>query len=330
MKTFLLFITTILLLFTGCQIPVGPNYEEDNGNNNNVALTSNVSISSLPDNAEIWIKPDASHQMEYSSINTPFVFENISTPFDWTVILKKEGYKDTTFCIDGQMLGITYSCNIILTPISSILTGNIFVTSVPSGAQILLNETITSYITPNTLENITVGIKNITLKLSEYKDTTFTINVISGETVNSPLILMTEIPPPPPQDTTNYLETLILDFTIEGSIVSTNLYTNPNKIYKIKVSGNFSLGYGWDNDGAYQRTMANGQWLDYVPSMLRWTINNVGNTCPPTMFPNPAQFNPNRIYYYYIQGDGNKIVFANVDEATWDNSGSLTFKIAEL
>ncbi|MBV6513167.1 MAG: hypothetical protein FMNOHCHN_02693 [Ignavibacteriaceae bacterium] len=68
-------------------------------------------------------------------------------------------------------------------------TGNIVLTSTPSGAQIFQGTTNSGKVTPDTLKNVTAGSVSITLKLNDYKDTTFTVTVESGKTTSKAVVL---------------------------------------------------------------------------------------------------------------------------------------------
>jgi hypothetical protein len=61
-------------------------------------------------------------------------------------------------------------------------TGNLFVTSNPAGAEIWLGGTNTSQTTPDTIKNLDEGVYTVTLKLTDYSDTTFSVSVSSGQT----------------------------------------------------------------------------------------------------------------------------------------------------
>lgn len=75
-------------------------------------------------------------------------------------------------------------------------TGNIVLTSTPSGAQIWqgVAATNTGKVTPDTLKNVAAGTVTITLKLTDYIDTTFTVTVESGKTVTK-AVTLTQVPP---------------------------------------------------------------------------------------------------------------------------------------
>jgi len=76
------------------------------------------------------------------------------------------------------------SCNKTDDPVTSTTKGNIFVTSNPAGAEIWLGANNTSQTTPDTIKNLDEGVYNVTLKLTDYDDATFTVNVTAGQTSN--------------------------------------------------------------------------------------------------------------------------------------------------
>jgi len=86
------------------------------------------------------------------------------------------------------------SCNTTDDPVTSTTKGNIFVTSSPAGAEIWLGGNNTSQITPDTIKNLEEGVYNVTLKLTDYNDTTFSVNVTAGQTSNlTNVVLVSEI-----------------------------------------------------------------------------------------------------------------------------------------
>ncbi|MFQ5768914.1 MAG: PEGA domain-containing protein [bacterium] len=62
--------------------------------------------------------------------------------------------------------------------------GSIFVDSVPSGANIFLDNAKTGKITPDTLKNVAVGTHTIKLTRNNYADTTLTVTVTANEVTN--------------------------------------------------------------------------------------------------------------------------------------------------
>jgi hypothetical protein len=71
--------------------------------------------------------------------------------------------------------------------------GNIFVTSVPAGAEIWLNNTNTGKVTPDTLTGVVVGTHQITLSLNDYRDTTVAVNVNANQTTTATVTLTPSI-----------------------------------------------------------------------------------------------------------------------------------------
>jgi hypothetical protein len=79
-------------------------------------------------------------------------------------------------------------------PITAALEGNLYITSIPAGAEIWIDGVNTSQTTPDTVFNIDEGVRDITLKQDEYKDTTFSISITAEETsVVGPVVLTSDI-----------------------------------------------------------------------------------------------------------------------------------------
>lgn len=79
-------------------------------------------------------------------------------------------------------------------PVTPDAEGNLYITSIPSGAEIWIDGVNSSQTTPDTVLNIEEGLRNITLKRDEYKDTTFSISIIAEETsVVGPIVLISDI-----------------------------------------------------------------------------------------------------------------------------------------
>ena len=69
--------------------------------------------------------------------------------------------------------------------------GSLLVTSNPAGAQIWLDNSNTNQVTPDTVENIQEGLHNVTLKLTDHRDTTFSISITAGEIAVVTNVLLT-------------------------------------------------------------------------------------------------------------------------------------------
>jgi len=79
-------------------------------------------------------------------------------------------------------------------PITAALEGNLYITSIPAGAEIWIDGVNTSQTTPDTVFNIDEGVRDITLKQDEYKDTTFSVSIIAEETsIVGPVVLTSDI-----------------------------------------------------------------------------------------------------------------------------------------
>jgi hypothetical protein len=79
-------------------------------------------------------------------------------------------------------------------PITQALEGNLYITSIPSGAEIWIDGVNTSQTTPDTVKDIEEGVRNVTLKRDEYKDTTFSVSITEDETsIIGPVLLTSDI-----------------------------------------------------------------------------------------------------------------------------------------
>lgn len=76
------------------------------------------------------------------------------------------------------------SCDSTDDPVSPTPTskGNLFVSSVPSGAQIWIDGVNSSKVTPDTIKNLDPKVYQVTLKLENYFDSTFSVSVSGNQT----------------------------------------------------------------------------------------------------------------------------------------------------
>ena len=78
--------------------------------------------------------------------------------------------------------------------VTPIPTGNIYLTSSPAGAEIWIDGSNTFSTTPDTINNVSEGARNVTLKLQDYNDTTFSVTVTENQTnVVSIVVLVSDI-----------------------------------------------------------------------------------------------------------------------------------------
>jgi len=87
----------------------------------------------------------------------------------------------TLFLIAGLILVSCDSTDDPITPTPD-PKGNVFVSSVPSGAQIWINGVNSNKVTPDTVKNLDPAVYNLTLKLQDYNDTTFAVSVSGNQT----------------------------------------------------------------------------------------------------------------------------------------------------
>jgi len=85
------------------------------------------------------------------------------------------------------------SCNDNTTNPETPSTGGIYLTSVPPGAEIWLNNVFQNNFTPDTLTGLNAGSYQITFKLSGYLDTTFTITITAGQTDTKNVVLTSSL-----------------------------------------------------------------------------------------------------------------------------------------
>lgn len=90
---------------------------------------------------------------------------------------------------------ILASCDSSDDPTSPVITeGNIFITSNPAGAEIWIDGVTTGLTTPDTVTGVQEGVRNVTLKLQDFQDTTFAISVTAEQTsVVGPIVMVSDI-----------------------------------------------------------------------------------------------------------------------------------------
>ena len=79
-------------------------------------------------------------------------------------------------------------------PITQTPTGSIYLTSIPADAEIWIDGSNTFKTTPDTINDVDEGVRSVTLKLQDYRDTTFSISVTGGQTsVVTNIVLVSDI-----------------------------------------------------------------------------------------------------------------------------------------
>ncbi len=119
-------------------------------------------------------------------------------------------------------------------PVTSTTKGNIFVTSNPAGAEIWLGANNTSQTTPDTIKNLDEGVYNVTLKLADYNDVTFSVSVTSGQTSNLTDVVLVS----------NVMTTLFVEVKIYETIGTT-----PSQPSGLDLSTGMAWGVSSDSSG---------------------------------------------------------------------------------
>lgn len=132
--------------------------------------------------------------------------------------------------------------------------------------------------------------------------------------------------------------------TTTGTLISDNTYamtsawsatlaaTNPNKTYKIVVSGTWGIANGrFHRDAAYDAGSSNTIGSTGTPGANRgcdanWSFNG---SCPPPVPNSPAGYAADNTYEYIVTGKAGGYAIAFSDGLYTDNRGSLTFKLYE-
>ncbi len=83
------------------------------------------------------------------------------------------------------LLFFAASCTDSTTDNPVVETGSIVARSIPTGAAIYLDGVDQKKVTPDTLKSLSVGSHTVTLKLTGYIDSTFTVNVVANTVVNT-------------------------------------------------------------------------------------------------------------------------------------------------
>lgn len=143
--------------------------------------TGSLQIDSTPAGAAVYV--DGNYQGTTPASGAMYI--NQLTPGIYTVMLRMQDYQAYTQSAIVSA-GIVNDLHITLVPVTpgptQDTTGQVQISSVPSGANILLDNAYKG-ITPLTLPNIPEGTHTLTLTLNGYQDYTTTVNVVGGGTV---------------------------------------------------------------------------------------------------------------------------------------------------
>jgi len=146
--------------------------------------------------------------------------------------------------------------------------GSIYITTVPAGAQIWLEGTNTGLVTPDTVTNVDEGVHSVTLKLTDYNDTTFSISVTANQvSIVGPINLTSNI------NTTFYSQPVRLWETVG---------TGTSQPSGLDLSSGNAWGVSSDSSGLVDIYYSSNGYLvqsaDLYPGLIRVTKFRVGNS----------------------------------------------------
>lgn len=148
--------------------------------------------------------------------------------------------------------------------------GNMFIESIPPGAEIWLGGTNTNNVTPDTLTNLSPISYEVTLKLENYSDTTFTVVVNSNQTASKTVTLTSNL----------FLNSFgpVRIFETAGTSVDepSGLDLSSGIAYGISGSDNDKVDVYYSTDGTGGQGFLV-QSADLSPSMTRVTKFRVGS-----------------------------------------------------
>ncbi len=222
---------------------------------NLISKPGSIYLSSSPPNAEIWLDGVNTSQV------TPDTLKNLN-PSSYLVTLKLQNYNDTTFVIsvsEGQLSSM--NVNLVSNP------GGIYLSSSPAGAEIWLNGVNTSVTTPDTVKDVSAGLHSITLKLTDYIDTTFSISVNAGQiSVVANIVLVTNIM------TTLYGPVRIYETAGSTANEPAGLDLSSGMAYGLSSAQNDLIDIYYSSNGYLVQS------ADLYPNLIRETDFFVGNS----------------------------------------------------
>lgn len=131
--------------------------------------TGKIYVTSNPVGAQIWLDGTNTNKVTPDTI--------VAKEGSREITLKKSGYLDSKFTVN-----VTANLTSVPSTVSLTNLGKISVQSTPSGAQVWLNGVNTGKVTPETLDTLTAGNYQVTLKLETYSDSTVTATVTNAQT----------------------------------------------------------------------------------------------------------------------------------------------------
>lgn len=157
-------------------------------------------------------------------------------------------------------------------PISPEVNGSIYVSTNPSGANIWLDGVNTFKTTPDSITNVDAGLRYVTLKLEDYRDTTLSISVSNNQkSVVGPVLMTSNI------SSTLHGPIRIYETTGTTSSMPSGLDLSAGVAYGVSsIDANLvDLYYSTTGNGGQGYLV---QSADLFPSLVRQTDFNVGSS----------------------------------------------------
>lgn len=151
--------------------------------------TGDAYITSQPSGASIYLNGNNSSKITPDSLNG-------LAEGTYQLTLKLADYYDTTVNVKILRDQLTIR-DVALTKIPPPPKSSITVNSTPSGARIYLSGSNTGKNTPDSFTGLDAGSYNFTLKLTGYRDTSFTASVSAGQNITRNITLTRVVLPPP-------------------------------------------------------------------------------------------------------------------------------------
>ncbi len=143
--------------------------------------------------------------------------------------------------------------------------GSIFLQSTPSHAEIWLDGINTYLTTPDSVTNVQTGNRNITLKLANYFDTTFTVNVEAGLQTSKQITLTSNLL------TVEYGPVRLWETIGTDSTQPSGLVLSSGHAYGVSSSNKFSVDIYYSSNGFVVNS------ADLYPNLTRNTQFYIGN-----------------------------------------------------
>ena len=145
-----------------------------------IVTTGTLNISSIPPGAQVYLDGTAQGAV------TPVILKNVPSGTH-TYSLKLAGYADSEGTVTLEA-GKTAVISATLTPI--VITGTLDLKSIPPGADVYIDGTKLTGVTPQVIQDLSEGAHSLILKMKGYKEYTQSFNILAGQTTTISVTLV--------------------------------------------------------------------------------------------------------------------------------------------